>query len=155
MRDWRFSCRGSLARQKEVSPWILLMNWFDLNHHFRGVFLLLEHLWVHLFCFSFHVEECIIGERMHFRPNTCAIKIYNFISTRLASLIFDSSCCCYIYCKSLEVDFVKFILKYKQRKWKLILFILFCYPFCNAILIYYLFVLILIWKGNCSSISEI
>ena len=27
---------GLLARQKEVSTWILL-NWFDLNHHFRGV----------------------------------------------------------------------------------------------------------------------
>ena len=74
MRDWRFSCRRSLARQKkEVSTWILL-NWFDLNHHFRGVFPLLEHLRVHLFCFSFHVEECIIGQRTHFTPNTCANK---------------------------------------------------------------------------------
>ena len=63
--------RGSLARQKEVSMWILL-NWFDLNHHFHGVFPLLEHLRVHLFCFSFHVEECIIGQCTHFTPNTCA-----------------------------------------------------------------------------------
>ena len=65
--------RGSLARQKEVSTWILL-NWFDLNHHFRGVFPLLEHLWVHLFCFSFPVEDCIIGQRTHFTPNACANK---------------------------------------------------------------------------------
>ena len=66
MRDRRFFC-GSLARQKEVSTWILL-NWFDLNHHFCGVFPFWGHLRVYLFCFSFHVGECMLV----FTLNTCA-----------------------------------------------------------------------------------
>ena len=79
MRDWRFFLCGSLARQKEVSSWILL-NWFNLNHPFRGVFPFLEHLWVHLFCFNFPVGECIVGECivgecvLVFTLNTCANK---------------------------------------------------------------------------------
>ena len=85
---------GSRARQKEVSTWILL-NWFDLNHHFRGVFPFLEQLRVNLFCFSFQVGECVVGEcKLVFTLNTCAIKIYIFISTRLVSLVFGPSCCC-------------------------------------------------------------
>ena len=44
--------------------------------------------------------ECIVGEsidgecKLVFALNTCAIKIYIFISTRLVSLMFGTSCCC-------------------------------------------------------------
>ena len=78
-----FLC-GSLARQKKKKgKHVDCLVWFDLNYHFRGVFPLLEHLWVHLFRFTFHVEECMLALRW-----TCAqIQIYIFISSRL--MFFD------------------------------------------------------------------
>ena len=89
MRDWRFSLwvTSKAKRSKHVDS----LDWLDLNHHFCGVFLFLEHLWVHLFCFSFHVGECKLALRWTRRK----IKIYIFISSRFVSLIFGPSCCCY------------------------------------------------------------
>ena len=75
---------------------------------------LLEHLRVHLFCFSFHVGECIVGEcvvgecvHLFLRWTRAQIKIYYFISTRLVSLIFGPSCCC----KKKNI----YIFKYKHK----------------------------------------
>ena len=68
------------------------LDWFDLIYHFRGVFPFFELLWVHLFCFSFHVGECMLVLRW----TRAQIKIYIFISSRLVSLIFGPICCCYI-----------------------------------------------------------
>ena len=77
MWDRRFSLwvSSKAQRGKQVDS----LDWFDLNHHFRGVFPFLEHLWVHLFCFSFHVGECMLALRW----TRAQIKIYIFISSRL------------------------------------------------------------------------
>ena len=90
MRDWHFSLwvTSNAKRGKHVDS----LDWLDLNH-FRGKFPFLEHLWEHLFCFSFPVEECLLALCW----TRAQIKIYIFISSRLVSLIFGPSCCCYSF----------------------------------------------------------
>ena len=75
MRDGRFSLwvTSKAKRGKQVNS-LELIRFKIITFVACLLFFFLEHLRVHLFCFSFHVEECIIGERTHFTPNTCANK---------------------------------------------------------------------------------